>query len=82
MWIIRVLGTGCPECGDLARLTQRLIAELKLPCEFSQVADLYEILSYNVMTTPALVIDGEVVVTGWVPALSELREILREKCAL
>jgi len=74
---LQVLGPGCPSCDRLADLTQQAAAELAIEFEFEKVTDMGEILTFNVPTTPALVVDGEVRICGRVPSLVELKSMIR-----
>lgn len=73
---VKVLGPGCAKCEELKKLTEKAVAELGLTCEVVKVSDINEIMSYGVMFTPALVIDGEVKVSGKVPSLEEIKKML------
>jgi len=70
---IAVLGTGCPKCHKLEEETRRAASELGLDCEIHKVTTVAEIMKYGVMITPALVVDGEVMVVGKVPSLEEIK---------
>ncbi len=74
---IKVLGPGCPKCEELVQRTRQAIDELGIDCTVEKVADIMEITSYGVMMTPALVVDGQVVMSGKVPSLDDLKEMLR-----
>lgn len=74
---VKVLGPGCPECDRLERDLMAALAELELPADLEHVRDIREIACYGVMGSPALVINGKVVVVGRVPSRSQLREWLR-----
>ena len=74
---IKVLGPGCPKCEELIQRTQQAANELELDCTVEKVADIVEITSYGVMMTPALVVDGQVVMSGKLPSLDDLKEMLR-----
>lgn len=74
---IQVLGTGCAKCKLLAEQTERAVQELGFDAEVEKVTEINEILDFGVMMTPALVIDGEVKVVGKVPAIDELKKMLR-----
>lgn len=76
MKTIRVLGPGCAKCKELHDLTNKAVAELDLDCTVEKVTDITEIMNAGVMMTPALVVDGEVIVTGKVPKLDELKKLL------
>ena len=73
---IKILGTGCPKCKSLHQATINALAELNIAANVEKVEDIVEIMKYNVMTTPALVIDGKVVVKGSVPSTRELKILL------
>lgn len=76
---IKVLGTGCAKCKNLEKVTREVVAEAGLNADITKVEDIVEIMKFNVMTTPALVVDGKVVLKGRVPSNSELKEILTNK---
>ncbi|MHC4874536.1 MAG: thioredoxin family protein [Planctomycetota bacterium] len=73
---IQVLGTGCAKCTKLAETAQTAAEELGLDFELEKVKDINDIMSFGVMMTPALVIDGEVKLSGNVPDLEKMKEIL------
>ena len=69
---IEVLGTGCAKCNKLEAMAKAAADKLGLPYEFTHVKDINAIVQRGVMTTPALAIDGRIVVTGRVPSEAEL----------
>lgn len=73
---IKVLGTGCSKCKTLQKLTEQAVAEVGVKADVIKVEDIVEIMQFGVMTTPALVIDGKVMIKGKVPSLSEIKELL------
>lgn len=73
---IQVLGTGCPKCKKLADMAERVARELNLDYELEKVTDINKIISFGVMTTPALVVDGKVVIAGKLPSEEALRNLL------
>jgi len=73
---IQVLGTGCPKCKTLEKAVRDIVAQNNIDASISKVEDIMEIMKFNIMTTPALVIDGQVVVKGRVPSMDELKQIL------
>ncbi|MDD4615941.1 MAG: thioredoxin family protein [Alphaproteobacteria bacterium] len=75
---IQILGTGCSKCKTLGERTIAAAEELNLSCEIEKVTDIAKIMSFGVMATPALVVDGKVKCVGKVPALNELKDILTE----
>jgi small redox-active disulfide protein 2 len=75
---IKVLGTGCAKCKALENATREAVAISKIDATITKVEDITEIMKLT-MTTPALVVDGKVVLKGRVPAQSELVELLKSK---
>jgi len=73
---IQVLGPGCVRCHTLSRNTSEAVASLGLDAEVEEVADIAEIVRRGIMATPALVVDDEVVLSGRVPTVSHVRELL------
>ena len=69
---IKILGTGCAKCQRLEQLSREVVAELGIDAEFDHVRDMKMIMAYPVMTTPALVIDEEVKVSGRMPSKDEI----------
>ena len=73
---IKVLGTGCPKCKTLEKITNEAVQKLGISATVSKVEDIVDIMNYGVMRTPALVINGKVVISGRIPTENELNEIL------
>lgn len=73
---IEVLGPGCARCKTLHDNVLKAISELGLPCEVEKVTDMQRLLTYNVMSTPALVIDGQVKAAGRVLSPAEIKSLL------
>lgn len=73
---IQILGTGCPKCKKLAETADKAALESGLQYEIEKVEDINLIMSFGVMMTPALVIDGEVKVAGKVPSVEEITKII------
>lgn len=76
---IKILGTGCVKCNRLEDATRAAVANLGLDVEIEKVTDPGEIVSWGVMSTPALVIDDEVVMVGKVPQVAEVEQFLRAR---
>ena len=74
---IKVLGKGCPNCIRLEKNVIHALAELNLQATVEKVTDVPTILSYGVMSTPAVVVDGNVLFYGQVPTISKLVELLK-----
>ncbi len=73
---IRVLGTGCPKCKALEKAVNDSVSELSLQADVNKVEDIMEIMQFGVMQTPALVINGKVVLSGRIPNSKELKSLL------
>jgi small redox-active disulfide protein 2 len=76
MKTIKILGTGCPKCKALEKATREAVAALALDAEIVKVEDIMDIMQYNVMRTPGLVVDEKVVVSGRVPSLNEIKQFI------
>ena len=74
---LQVLGPGCAKCEELAKRTENAAKAAGLDYELEKVTDLHRIMSFGVMMTPALVVDGEVKVVGKVPGEDELKQIIQ-----
>ena len=73
---IKVLGTGCARCKSLEKITRKAIEELNLNATVEKEEDIQKIMEYAVMRTPALVVDEKVILSGQVPKLAEVKELL------
>ena len=73
---LQILGTGCHKCKQLAQLTETAARDMGIEYELTKVTDITEILSFGVMATPALVVDGVVKVAGKVPPFGEIKKML------
>ena len=74
---LQVLGTGCAKCTTLLQNTKSAVAQLGLQAEVLKVTEVNEIVRLGVMLTPALAAEGEVLVSGRVPEVAEICELLR-----
>ena len=74
---LQILGTGCAKCNTLAMAAEQAAQQLGLQYELEKVTDLNRIMSFGVMMTPALVVDGNVKVVGKVPTVDELKKMLK-----
>jgi small redox-active disulfide protein 2 len=73
---IKILGTGCPKCKTLEKMTREVVEQNGINATISKVEDIVEIMKYGVMTTPALVINGKVEIKGRVPSSDEIKQLL------
>lgn len=73
---IIILGTGCTKCKTATEIVQKVVSESGIDAKITKVEDIMEIMKYNVMSTPAIVIDGVVKIKGRVPSEVEVRKAL------
>ena len=76
---IEILGTGCPKCKKLYEISEEAVKELGISAEIIKITDINKIIDYGVMVTPALVIDGDVMVAGKIPEKEEITDWIKEK---
>lgn len=74
--IIKILGTGCPNCRKLEANTKKAVKALGIEATIEKVEDLQDIMAYGVMSTPALVVDEQVKIMGRVPSPDEIKKHL------
>lgn len=75
---IKVLGTGCSNCKTLEKSVNLAIHEMKIEASVEKVEDIQKIMAYGIMRTPGLVINEKVVLSGKVPSVKELIEIIEK----
>jgi small redox-active disulfide protein 2 len=73
---IKILGTGCSKCKTLEKLTREVVSKNGIDATITKVEDIMEIMKFNIMTTPALVVDGKVVTKGIVPSSEQIKQLL------
>lgn len=73
---IKILGPGCPKCKRLEKMTFDAVAELGVEADISKVDDIYKIMQFGVLATPGLVINGKVVLSGRLPSMNEVKELI------
>lgn len=73
---IEILGTGCKKCNDLAETAKKTADSMGIEYELEKVTDIQKIMEYGIMMTPALVVDGEVKVSGKVPSVDDIKKFL------
>jgi small redox-active disulfide protein 2 len=76
---IEVLGMGCPKCMSLEQNVKKALAELAMLADVEKVTDIQQIIQRGVMSTPALVIDGAVVLQGKSPTVDQLKDVIRAR---
>ena len=75
--VIKILGTGCPKCKSMTAVVSDVIAENNINATVEKVEDIMEIMKYNVMTTPALVINDVITIKGRVPSKEEVLALFK-----
>jgi small redox-active disulfide protein 2 len=75
---IKILGTGCPNCLRLEQNTREALKQLGKEAAVEKVTEIADIMSYGIMSTPALVVDEAVLVVGMVPSVEELKNKLAD----
>lgn len=77
---IKILGSGCPKCQTVEQNARKAIEELDLKdVQVEHIYDINKIIEMGVMMTPALAVDEEIVVSGKIPTVEEIKEILKDK---
>ena len=77
--IIKILGTGCTKCKTTLSIVEEVVTENNIEAEIIKVEDIMEIMNYNVISTPAVVVDEKIVIKGRVPNKKELLDLLLAK---
>ena len=73
---IKILGTGCPKCKTLEKLTREVVEQNGFTATITKVEDIMDIMKYNIMATPALVVNEKVEIKGRVPSADEIKQVL------
>lgn len=76
MKIIKILGTGCAKCKQTEAIIKEVIAKEGISAEVIKVEDIQQIMHYNVLSTPAIVVDEVVKMKGKVPSYQEVISLL------
>jgi len=75
---IKILGTGCPKCKQLEQTVKEAVKASNMEINITKVEEIDKILNYGIMKTPGLVIDEKVVLSGRVPSINEVIEIIKK----
>lgn len=73
---IKILGTGCAKCKTLEKLTREVVEQNGIKATITKVEDIMEIMKYNIMATPALVVNEKVEIKGRIPSADEIKQVL------
>jgi small redox-active disulfide protein 2 len=72
MLMIKVLGPGCANCERMEQIARKIVGDLGVEAQIEKITDMNQIIEYGVMTTPGLMVDDELVVSGRVPTEAEM----------
>jgi len=75
---IKILGTGCPKCKTLEKIAHDVVEQENIQATITKVEDIMAIMSYGVMSTPALVVNEKVEIKGRVPSYDEVKQVLKK----
>ena len=73
---IIILGTGCAKCKKTFEIVEKVVKENNIDASLRKEEDILEIVKYNIMSLPAVVVDGVVKLKGYVPSEQEIKEII------
>ncbi len=74
--LIQVLGTGCTRCKTLYELVKKAVQETGVDAEVEKIEDIQQIMAFELIMTPGLVINGEVKVAGRLPSIAEIKKLI------
>jgi small redox-active disulfide protein 2 len=74
---IEVLGSGCPKCKSTEEIVKKVVKKLGIKADIGHVYDINKITEYGAMMTPAVAIDGEIVIEGKIPTEDEIEKIIK-----
>ena len=75
---IKILGPGCKKCGQVASIVRQVIEEYRLPAQIEEISSMDKIAEFGVLSTPAVVIGGDVKCSGRVPERHEILQWLKK----
>jgi small redox-active disulfide protein 2 len=75
---IKVLGPGCPKCGEVEKRVKNALAELNITAEVEKITDIKKMMSFGILATPGLLINGNVKSTGRIPRIEEIKAWIQE----
>lgn len=74
--VIKILGTGCPKCQTMTNLVKDVVSENNIDASIEKVEDIMEIMKFDIMATPALIIDDVIAIKGRIPSKDEVLALL------
>ncbi len=75
---IKVLGPGCPKCQQTEKIVKEAVAEAGVDAQVEKITDIMKIMTFGVISTPAVVVDGQVKSSGKVPKKEEIKDWIRQ----
>jgi small redox-active disulfide protein 2 len=75
---IKVLGPGCPRCGEVEKRVKNVLAELAIAADVEKITDIRKMMSYGILGTPGLVINGKIKCAGRIPRAEEIKVWIQE----
>ncbi len=78
---IKVLGPGCPKCGEVEKRVKNVLVELSIAADVEKITDIKTMMSYGILATPGLVINGKVKCAGRIPRPEEIKAWIQEAAA-
>jgi len=75
---IKILGPGCPRCGEVEKRVINALADLNIAAAVEKITDIKTMMSFGILATPGLVINGKVKSTGRIPRLEEIKAWIQE----
>jgi small redox-active disulfide protein 2 len=75
--VLKILGSGCPKCKNMTSVVEEVVKENNIDASIEKVEDIMEIMKFNVMITPVLVVDDVITIKGRVPSKNEVLELLQ-----
>lgn len=75
---IKILGPGCPKCGEVEKRVKSALAELNIVADCEKVTDIKKMMSYGILATPGLVINGKIKSSGRIPRVEDIKTWIQE----
>ena len=76
MVTVKILGSGCANCKKLEAVAREAASRANLPAEFVKVTDMKDIMAYDLLSTPGLVVNEKLVSSGRIPTVAEVQKLL------